>query len=171
MKCQVSVERIVLDLDSEVMRGPGSIPTGNNILSLNLFHIVKPLMPILALLPISSNLWKTRMSRGFPSGFSTTIRRAWNHYDSDWDCPLRPRLVWLDVHAGNIKHGFVFVFCVLKRYWPICSFKCIESKRHLMNTQLRVGFPSIFTTAKCHYLSWRIAWCIFDMVAISFCVG
>ena len=55
IKCQVSVERIVLDLDSKVMRGPGSTPTGNNILSLNLFHIVKPLMPILALLPSSSN--------------------------------------------------------------------------------------------------------------------
>ena len=40
------------------MRGPGSIPTGGNILSLDFFHIhvVKPLMPILALLPISSNL-------------------------------------------------------------------------------------------------------------------
>ena len=35
--CQVSVERIVLDLKSEVMRGPGSIPTGDNILSLDFF--------------------------------------------------------------------------------------------------------------------------------------
>ena len=35
--CQVSVERIVLDLESEVMRGPGSIPTGGNILSLIFF--------------------------------------------------------------------------------------------------------------------------------------
>ena len=34
-KCQVSVERIVLDLESEAMRGPGSIPTGGNILSMN----------------------------------------------------------------------------------------------------------------------------------------
>ena len=42
-KCQVSVERIVLDLESEVMRGPGSIPTGGNILSLEFFHVVKPL--------------------------------------------------------------------------------------------------------------------------------
>ena len=31
----VSVERIVLDLESEVMTGPGSIPTGDNILSLD----------------------------------------------------------------------------------------------------------------------------------------
>ena len=54
--CQVSVKRIVLDLESEVMRGPGSIPTGGNILSLDFFHIVKPKMPILALLPTSSNL-------------------------------------------------------------------------------------------------------------------
>ena len=29
--CQVSPEGIVLDLESEVMRGPGSIPTGSNI--------------------------------------------------------------------------------------------------------------------------------------------
>ena len=32
-----SSERIVLDLESEVMRGPGSIPTGGNILSLDIF--------------------------------------------------------------------------------------------------------------------------------------
>ena len=35
--CQFSVERIVLDLESEVMRGLGSIPTGGNILSLDFF--------------------------------------------------------------------------------------------------------------------------------------
>ena len=35
------------------MRGLGSIPTEGNILSLD---VVKPLIPILALLPISSNL-------------------------------------------------------------------------------------------------------------------
>ena len=40
--CQVGVERIVLDLESEVMGGLGSIPTGDNILSLDFFHIVKP---------------------------------------------------------------------------------------------------------------------------------
>ena len=36
------------------MRGPGSNPTGGNILSLDFFHVVKPLMPILPLLPILS---------------------------------------------------------------------------------------------------------------------
>ena len=45
--CQISVERIVLDLESEVMRGAGSIPIGGNILLLDFFHIVKPPMPIL----------------------------------------------------------------------------------------------------------------------------
>ena len=45
----------MLDLESEAMRGLGSIPTEGNILSLD-FHVVKPLMPILALLPISSSL-------------------------------------------------------------------------------------------------------------------
>ena len=29
--CQVSPERIVLNLESEVMRDPGSVPTGGNI--------------------------------------------------------------------------------------------------------------------------------------------
>ena len=33
--CQVSPERIVLDLESEVMRGLGSIPTRGNILLLD----------------------------------------------------------------------------------------------------------------------------------------
>ena len=36
------------------MRGPGSVPTGGNILSLDFYHIVKPVMPILPLLPILS---------------------------------------------------------------------------------------------------------------------
>ena len=54
--CQVSVERIVLDLESEVMRDPGSIPTGDNILSLDFFHVVKPLMPILPILSICEKL-------------------------------------------------------------------------------------------------------------------
>ena len=50
--CQVSVERIVLDLESEAMRGLGSIQTGGNILSLDFFcfHVVKTKMPQLAFL-------------------------------------------------------------------------------------------------------------------------
>ena len=40
--CPLSSERIVLDLELEAMRGPGSIPTGGNILSLDFFHVVKP---------------------------------------------------------------------------------------------------------------------------------
>ena len=51
--CQVSLQRIVLDLESEVMRGPGSIITGGNILYWTFcFHVEKPLMPILAVLPM-----------------------------------------------------------------------------------------------------------------------
>ena len=48
--CQVSVERIVLDLESEAMRGLGSIPIGGNILSLEFFcfYAVKTQMKILA---------------------------------------------------------------------------------------------------------------------------
>ena len=51
--CQVSVESIVLDLESEALRGLGSIPTGGNILSLEFFfHIVKTEIPKLAFLCI-----------------------------------------------------------------------------------------------------------------------
>ena len=46
----------MLDLESEAMRGLGSIPTGCNILSLDIFHVVIALMPILPLLPILSSL-------------------------------------------------------------------------------------------------------------------
>ena len=46
----------MLDLESEAMTGPGSIPTRGKILSLDFLHVVKPLMPMLALLPISSGL-------------------------------------------------------------------------------------------------------------------
>ena len=59
--CQVSVERGVVDLESEAMRGPVSIPTGDDILSLEFFYLVKSLMPMLALLTISSNLRKNRL--------------------------------------------------------------------------------------------------------------
>ena len=60
-KCQVSSERRLLDLESEV---PGSILTEDNILLLNFFcfHIVKPLMSILELLPISSSLSNTLLT-------------------------------------------------------------------------------------------------------------
>ena len=39
--CQVSVERKMLDLESEAIRGLGSIPTGGNILSLDFFSCSK----------------------------------------------------------------------------------------------------------------------------------
>ena len=50
--CQVGVARVVLDLESEAIRGPCSIPTGGNILLLECFcfHVVKTKMPQLAFL-------------------------------------------------------------------------------------------------------------------------
>ena len=60
--CQVSPERIVLDLESEVIRGPGPIPTAGNIFHwIFLFHVVKSLIPILALLPTLFNYEKPRI--------------------------------------------------------------------------------------------------------------
>ena len=55
--CQASEDRVglgrELDLESEVMRDLGSIPTGGNIFHwiFFCFHVVKILLPILALLP------------------------------------------------------------------------------------------------------------------------
>ena len=65
--CQVSVERIVLDLGSEAMRGPGSIPTGGNILSLGFFcfHIVNMKMPQLAFLCICEKPCKVGFAASF----------------------------------------------------------------------------------------------------------
>ena len=59
--CQVSVERSMLDLRSEVQ---WFNTHWGNILLLEFFcfHIVKPLMPILALLPISFNYEKPRLT-------------------------------------------------------------------------------------------------------------
>ena len=51
-KCQVSVERIVLDL--KIRRCLGSNPTAGNILSLDFFHVVKSLMSILSSLSMLS---------------------------------------------------------------------------------------------------------------------
>ena len=50
--CQVSIERRVLDLESEAMKGLGSIPIESNIFSLDFFcfHAVKTKMAILAFL-------------------------------------------------------------------------------------------------------------------------
>ena len=53
--CQTSPERRVLDLESETMRDLGSIPRGV-IFCHWIFPCSKSLMPILALLPISSSL-------------------------------------------------------------------------------------------------------------------
>ena len=60
--CQVSPERIVLDLESEIMTGPGSIPTGVLFVTgIFCFHAVKSVMPILALLPTLFNYEKTQL--------------------------------------------------------------------------------------------------------------
>ena len=40
-------------------------------------------------------------------GFSSTIRRAQNCSNSDWNCPITPKLALPDVDLGDIKHGFV----------------------------------------------------------------
>ena len=59
--CQVSVERIVLDLESEVVRGLGSNPTGGNILSLNFFSHSKATDANIAIIANFVYLRKTRM--------------------------------------------------------------------------------------------------------------
>ena len=70
--CQFSVERRVLDLESEVMRGPGSIPTGGSILSLDYicFHAVKMKMPILAFLCVCEKLYLCSPQPCYIEGFS-----------------------------------------------------------------------------------------------------
>ena len=72
--CLTSSERSVSDSESQVMGGLRSMATSGNILSLFFFsfHVVKPLMPIFALLPMlcvceKLDRFKTRDSIGlFP---------------------------------------------------------------------------------------------------------
>ena len=62
--CQVSPERIVLGLESEIVRGLGSIPTGGNTFHwIFCFHVVNPLMSVLALLPTLFNDEKPRSAK------------------------------------------------------------------------------------------------------------
>ena len=55
-KCQVSVERIVLDLESEAMRGPGSMLTGGNILSVDFLFSRSKASDTVPILALSSSL-------------------------------------------------------------------------------------------------------------------
>ena len=90
----------MFDLESEVMRGPGSIPTLGNILSLDFFHVVEPLMPILALLPISSSLWKILISK------TTRIQGVVWNISTVKMCNLHRNS---EVYFGNKKENFSFI--------------------------------------------------------------
>ena len=59
--CQVSVERIVLDLESEVMRGQGSIPTGVTFCYSGFFSCSKASDANIAIIANFVNLGKTRL--------------------------------------------------------------------------------------------------------------
>ena len=63
----ISPHRRVLELESEVKRGPCSIPTVGNILSLDFFYVVKPLVPMLALLPTLFHDEKPRLNGPVPN--------------------------------------------------------------------------------------------------------
>ena len=58
--------------NQRLIRGLGLIPTRSNIFLLDFFcfHVVKPLIPILALLPILFSLRKTLM---FPKSISNNV--------------------------------------------------------------------------------------------------
>ena len=87
---QVNVERKVLDLESGVMTGLGSIPTRGNIFSLDFFcfHVVKPLLPILALLPFLCILKKTLLSMIAHSDVKPSTRTQPCYFVHRWKPPL-----------------------------------------------------------------------------------
>ena len=83
--CQVSPKRIVFDLESEVMTGPGSIPTGGKILLLYLlFSCCKASDANTGIVANVVCLWKPRMNQ----------------------TPPPPRLLWIRVikHRVYLKH-------------------------------------------------------------------
>ena len=62
LESEVMRERIVLDLESEVMRDPGSIPTGGNILSLDFFSHSKASDANIGIIANVVCLWKSRVN-------------------------------------------------------------------------------------------------------------
>ena len=52
----------MLDLESEAKRGPGSIPTGGYILSLDFFHIVRASDANIGIIANFVYFWKTLLA-------------------------------------------------------------------------------------------------------------
>ena len=89
----------MFDLESEAMRGLGSILNGNNIFYRFFFHVVKPLMPPLALLP---TLWENSIlsaSRDYIC--LTSLTRA------KWNFPLNFRTMrkLSDLYSGIFQNS------------------------------------------------------------------
>ena len=79
---------IACDLESEAMRGRGSVPFGNRILSLGFCHVVKPLTPILALLPAATKLGQGNVF----TGVCDSVQRGGVSLSACWDAtPPRSR--------------------------------------------------------------------------------
>ena len=115
--CQVSPERIVLDLESEVMRDPDSIPTF--FTGIFCFHIVKPLLPILALLPFLciSKLMLHRSTNNFL--YNT---------GSDWCC-------YLHLFIGGFSSDFSIRFPLEVCHRTITTLNEVELGQNLILTQ------------------------------------
>ena len=59
------------------------------------------------------NVFHSQCQAVFPLEFSSTVRRARNYSDSDWDCLTRLRLAWPDIKHGLIIFVFahIILFC------------------------------------------------------------
>ena len=101
--CQANVERSMLDLESEVQWG--------NILLLIFFcfHIVKPLMPTLALLPISFNYEKTRMLLTFLGCVHTEV--GWVLSSSLFNIDHQTSYLWTEIFVWMLE--FLEYLCFL----------------------------------------------------------
>ena len=88
------------------MRGPCSIPTGDNILSLDFFHVVKPLMPILPLLLILSMCEKPERIRKLTSPANHCVQNICLTSLTRAKCGTRSTLCWKILNISDSTELF-----------------------------------------------------------------
>ena len=125
--CQVSVERRVLNLESEAMRGLGYISTWVTFCyQIICFHVVKPLMPILS---ICEKLdWRRVLCVNLVK---------WDFAPCKRSCGKVMLLQRLSVHIGNINELWDRSHCrgisILLPLPPWTTDLLTNSPRHLMS--------------------------------------
>ena len=120
--CQISSERIVLDLESEVMRGPGSIPTGSNIfLWIILFSHSKASAANIGIIAILVHFEKTLFTLKKSIHNNHNIARNADIITSTYSlivrthffCTAGNAFIWVLRYLKGEEHNFLTVMTIL----------------------------------------------------------